>query len=207
MGIEEVNSKANINKYEAYRGRINASTCQWDDKTGINKISLTSRRLNLNSRCYGTPVGKQRRRAKHKYSTPVSPWSRPILGKPTLALLCKKSTFHGARRFITLFPRTCYCSLSQNRCIHSKSSHRITLRSILISSHLRPDVPNGLLPLGFLNSILCALIISPIIHMCVYEHNFMGQHCKSQRDDTVHSAQGQTTGRITEESEFTSRSE
>jgi hypothetical protein len=58
-------------------------------------------------------------------------------------------------------------SLSWARSIQSPPSHPISLRSILIlSTHLRLGLPNGLLPSGFPTNILYAFLLSPIRATC-----------------------------------------
>jgi hypothetical protein len=64
------------------------------------------------------------------------------------------------RRFITVFGRACHWSLSWARWIWSAGSHPISLRSILmLSSHLRLTLPNGLFPSGYPTEILYAFLI------------------------------------------------
>jgi hypothetical protein len=52
-------------------------------------------------------------------------------------------------RFITVFTRACYSSPSWARCSQSTHFHPISLRYILISSHLCLGLPSGLFLLGF----------------------------------------------------------
>jgi hypothetical protein len=70
----------------------------------------------------------------------LTPWSRVILDKPTVAQLLKNSpTIHGTQKFITVFARTFYWTLSWPRWIQSLPPHPVSRRSILkSSSHLRP---------------------------------------------------------------------
>jgi hypothetical protein len=63
-------------------------------------------------------------------------------------------------RFIAVFIRACHWSLSWARWIQSTSSNHIYLRSILILSfHLRTDLPSCSFPSGLPTKILYALLI------------------------------------------------
>jgi len=68
----------------------------------------------------------------------------------------KFPTFFGMQRFITMFTRSCHWSLSWARCIQCTTS--VSLRSILISSHLCLGLPCDFFPSGFLTKILSYLI-------------------------------------------------
>ena len=82
---------------------------------------------------------------------------------PVLNLLKNFPAFYGTQRFITVFPRAFYWSLSWARSIQSTPSHPITLRSILIlSTHLHLGLPSGLFPSYFPTNILYAFLVSPI---------------------------------------------
>jgi hypothetical protein len=60
---------------------------------------------------------------------------------PTVQLLKNFPAFYGTRRFITMFIRALYWSLSWARSIQSTPSHPISLRSILIlSTHQRLEI-------------------------------------------------------------------
>ena len=77
--------------------------------------------------------------------------SRVLLKKLTGSQLVKKlPAFYGTRRFITAFTSARHLSLSQASLIQSTPSHPTSWRSILIlSSHLRLDLPRDLFPSGF----------------------------------------------------------
>jgi hypothetical protein len=65
------------------------------------------------------------------------PQSRFLLEKLIVTQLIKKFlTFYATRRFITVFTRASHWSISWARWIQSTPSHRISLRSKLISFHL-----------------------------------------------------------------------
>jgi len=71
------------------------------------------------------------------------------------------------RRFITVFTTAHHWSLSWFGCIHSTPSQPISLRSILIlSSHLRVDLPSGLLCSGFQIRILYEFFFCPMHATC-----------------------------------------
>jgi hypothetical protein len=77
-----------------------------------------------------------------------------VLEKLVVTQLVKKfPTFYETRRFITVFTRARHWSLSRARSTQSTLSHPTSLRSILISSHLRPCLPRGLFPSCFLGTL------------------------------------------------------
>jgi hypothetical protein len=81
--------------------------------------------------------------------------------------LCSPSrnppAFYGTRRFITLFTRALYWSLSSSRMTQSLPSHPVSLRSILVlSSYLCFGLPSSLFPSGFPTNILYEFLFSPI---------------------------------------------
>jgi hypothetical protein len=95
----------------------------------------------------------------------LTPWSRVCLEKLVVTQLVKKfPAFYGTRRFITVFTRARHWSLSWARCIQSTTFHPISLKSSLISSHLRPGLPSGLFSFGFSDqNFIC---VSYLSHMC-----------------------------------------
>jgi hypothetical protein len=69
-----------------------------------------------------------------------------------LSVINKYRAFYITRRFITVFTRTRHWYLSWARWIQSTTSHRITVRCILIlSSYLCQRLPNGNFLSGFPN--------------------------------------------------------
>ena len=81
----------------------------------------------------------------------LTQWSRVLLENLTGFQLVKKiPKFYGTRRFITSFTSARHLYLSWASSIQSIPPHPTSWRSILIlSSHLRLDLPNGLFPSGF----------------------------------------------------------
>jgi hypothetical protein len=78
-------------------------------------------------------------------------------------LVKKFPAFYGTRRFITAFRSACHLSLSWTSSIQSIPLHHTSWRSILIlSSHLRPSLPHGLLTSGF--TYQNPLYASPLPH-------------------------------------------
>ena len=86
---------------------------------------------------------------KQPYS--LTPRCRVLLEKLTgLQLVKKFPAFHGTRRFITAFTSVRHLSLSWASPIQSIYPHPTSWRSILILyTHLRLGLPNGLLPSGY----------------------------------------------------------
>ena len=98
----------------------------------------------------------------------LTPWCRVLLEKLTgLHLVKKFSAFHGTRRFITALTSVRQLSLSWTSPIQSIYPHPTSWRSILIlSTHLRFDLPSGLLPSGFPTKTLYTPLSSPIRATC-----------------------------------------
>jgi hypothetical protein len=95
----------------------------------------------------------------------LTPWNWVNLEQPPVVQLLKKfSGFYGTRRFITVFTRALHWSLSWARLIQSVPPYFISGRSILIlSTHLRLGISNGLFPSGFPTNILYAFLFSPFV--------------------------------------------
>jgi hypothetical protein len=83
-----------------------------------------------------------------RFYSRLTPWNWALLKKlPVAQLLNNFPTFHGTRRFIAVFTRGLYWSLSWATWIHPIPADPFYLRSILIlSSHIRLCLSSGLLP-------------------------------------------------------------
>ena len=98
----------------------------------------------------------------------LTPCNRIFLEKLTDFQLVKKFlAFYGTRMFITAFTNARQLSLSWASSIQSITPHPTSWRSILIlSSHLRLGLPNGLFPSGFTTKTLYTPLLSPIRATC-----------------------------------------
>ena len=94
------------------------------------------------------------------YSTEQSPsWEANWF----LQLIKKFPAFYGTRKFITVLTTARHLSVSWANSIHSPQPLPTSWRSILIlSSHLRLGLPNGLFPSGFPTKPLCTPLPSSI---------------------------------------------
>ena len=95
----------------------------------------------------------------------LTPWSRVLLEKLTGSAASQEiPRIFGTRRFLTLLTSAHHLSLywaNWANSIQSPQSPPTSWRSILISSHLRLCLPNGLLPSGFPTRNLCTPLPSP----------------------------------------------
>ena len=98
----------------------------------------------------------------------LTPKSRVLLEKLTGSQPVKKfPAFYGTRRFITAFTSAGHLSLSWASSIQSIPPTSHFLKIILIlSSHLRLGLPNGLFPSGFPTKTLYTPLLSPIHATC-----------------------------------------
>ena len=98
----------------------------------------------------------------------LTPWCRVLLKKLTDFQLVKKfPAYHGTRRFITALTSVRHLSLSWASPIQSIYLHPTSWRSVLIlSTHLRLGLPNGLFPSGFPTKTLYTPLSSPIRATC-----------------------------------------
>ena len=116
--------------------------------------------LDLSNRVFAPVQG-------HLLTYLLTPWCRVLLEKLTgLQLVKKFLAFHETRRFITALTSVRQLSLSWTSPIQSIYPHPTSWRSILLlSTHLRLGLPNGLLPSGFpTKTVYTNLIYNILFH-------------------------------------------
>jgi hypothetical protein len=99
----------------------------------------------------------------------LTPWSRVLLEKLTVNFAASQeiSRIYGTRKSLTVPTSARQLSLSWTNSIQSPQPHPTFWRSILIlSSHLRLGLPNGLFFSGIPTNTLCTPLSSPIRATC-----------------------------------------
>ena len=104
----------------------------------------------------------------------LTPRCRVLLEQLTVLQLVKKfPAFHRTRRFITALTSVRHLSLSWASPIQPIYPHPTSWRSVLIlSTHLRLGLPNGLLPSGFpTKTLYTSLLLTHTCHMPNLSHS------------------------------------
>ena len=98
------------------------------------------------------------------YTHLLTPWNRVLLEKLTGSAGSQEiPPLFGTRTFLTVFTSARHLSLSWANSIQSPQPPPTSWRSILVlSSHLRLGLPNGLFTSGFPTRTLCTPLPSPI---------------------------------------------
>ena len=92
----------------------------------------------------------------------LTPWSRVLEKLTDFQPIKKFPAFYGTWMFITAFISDRHLSLSWASSVQSIPPHPTSWRSILIlSSHLRLNLPSGLFPSGFPTKTLYTPLFSP----------------------------------------------
>ena len=98
----------------------------------------------------------------------LTPWSRVLLEQLTDSAASEEiPRIFGTQRFITVLTTARHLSLSWANSIQSPQPPPTSWRSVLIlPSHLRLGLPNGLFPSGFPTRTLCTSLPSPMCATC-----------------------------------------
>jgi hypothetical protein len=144
-GVTEENSEQNQSALSVSRPRFEQAISQIQDR-GVSALANLFR--------------------SNKLTCPLThSWSWALLENlPIVQPLKNFPAFYGTRRFIAVFTRALHWSLYWARSIQSIPSQPIYLRSILIlSTHLRLGLPNGLSPSGIPTNSIYAFLFSPFV--------------------------------------------
>ena len=97
----------------------------------------------------------------------LTPWSRVLLEKLTRSAASQEiPRIYGTRKFITVFTCAHHLSLSWTNSIQSPLPPTPWRSILILSSHIRLGLPNGLFPSGFPTRTLCTPLPSPIRATC-----------------------------------------